>query len=84
MNESIAPNEYIVPTKSTSPGRRRQDRDEAGEDDERSHGVLKLRVEPAQRLGELPVAGHRVRDPGCADDPAFVAMKRIVAASTPT
>ena len=49
-----------------------------------SHGVLNLRVQPPEDLGNLPVARHRVVMRDAPITPAFVAMNRIVAASTPT
>ena len=67
MNESIAPNAYIRPRKSTWPGEQEERRPDPGEDDEREPRRLQLRVQPAERLRQLAVARHRVRDPRRAD-----------------
>ena len=67
MNESIAPNEYIVPRKSRLPGSSTSIGITPAKTSSESHGVLKLRVQPPEDLGQLPVARHRVRDARGAD-----------------
>ena len=50
-------------------GEEHEDRRDPGEQDEREPRRLEPRVQAAQRLGQLAVARHRVRDPRRADHP---------------
>ena len=61
VNESIAPNAYIRPRKSTWPESRKIVEPDPGEDDQREPRRLQLRVQPAEHLGQLPVASTSSR-----------------------
>ena len=49
------------------PRQHEHDRETAGEHEQRQPRRLEARVQPAEDLGQLPVARHRVGDPRCAD-----------------
>ena len=66
VNESIAPNEYIVARKSVWPGIRVIVAI-AGEDEDRDVGGAVAGMDLAQALGQLAVLAHRVGEPGDAD-----------------
>ena len=67
VNESIAPNAYIRPRKSTCPESRKIVGPTPREDDSESHGVFSFGCSRRNDLRQLPVARHRVGDPRRAD-----------------
>ena len=84
MNESIAPNEYIVPRKSTSPGRITRIGANPAKTTSESHGVLNRGCSRRKVSGSCRYVAIAYVIREAPMTPAFVAMKRIVAASTPT
>ena len=68
VNESIAPNEYIVASRSVSPGIRVIDGD-AEKTRIAIYGVRKRGWTGARRSGQLPVLAHRVGEPRDPDQP---------------
>ena len=67
VNESIAPNAYIVPRKLGLPGSRTTIGASPAKTSSDEPRRLELRVQPAEDLRQLPVGRHRVRDPRGAD-----------------
>ena len=60
--------ERVHPAEEVDLAREDEDRRADGaEHDQRQHRRLQLRMQPAEHLGELPVARHRVGDPRRAD-----------------
>ena len=85
MNESIAPNEYIVPRKSVWPGRIVRIGITPAKTTSASHGVLNRGMQAPEDRGAAagtPAIAYVIREAPIT--PAFVAMNRIVAARTPT
>ena len=68
MNDSIAPNAYMLPRNSAWPGISVRHAI-APNRMIPIHGVRKLRVQLAQPVGQLAVQAHRVDEPRDADDP---------------
>ena len=68
VNDSIAPNEYIVARKSVLPGQHREHGD-AGERDDRDVRRVEARVDLPEPLGQLAVLAHREGEPRDPDQP---------------
>ena len=84
VNESIAPNAYMRPRKSTCPESTKIDGPTAPNTIRASHGVFSFGCRRRKTSGScwwLDIA-YVMRDAPIT--PAFVAMKRIVAARIPT
>ena len=84
VKESIAPKEYIVPRKSTFPGSSTRIDTKPAKTTSASQGVLKRGWSFRKAPGSCwyDAIEYVIREAPMM--PAFVAMKRIVAASTPT
>ena len=84
VNESIAPNEYIVLRNVVLPGRRTRIDTNPAKTISDSHGVLNFGWSFRNAAGSwrYPAIAYVMRDAPIT--PAFVAMNRIVAASRPT
>jgi len=84
VNDSIAPNEYIVLRNVVLPGRRTAIETKPAKTTSDSHGVLNFGWRRRNAAGSCryPAIAYVMRDAPMT--PAFVAMKRIVAASIPT
>ncbi len=84
VNDSIAPNEYIVPRKSTLPGSMTRMETKPANTTSASQGVLNLGWSFRNAPGSCryDAIEYVIRDAPMI--PAFVAMKRIVAARMPT
>ena len=84
VNDNIAPNEYIVPRKSTWPGSNVAIETIPANTTSAIQGVLYRECTWRNTLGSClyDAIAYVIRDAPIT--PAFVAMKRIVAASTPT
>jgi hypothetical protein len=83
-NDSIAPNEYIVPKKSSCPGSRVAIETSPAKTISEIHGVLNRGWSRRKTFGSwrYPDIAYVMREAPIT--PAFVAMSRIVAARTPT
>ena len=68
MNDSIAPNAYMLPEEVGLARDQRQARDPPEHDDPDPRRA-EARVQLAQRVGHLAVQAHRVDQPRDADDP---------------
>ena len=84
MKDSVAPNEYSVPTNVVLPGRMTQIGATPGEEEQRDPRRLEPWVQPAERLRHLRYVAIEYVIREAPITPAFVAMKRIVEARIPT
>ena len=84
MNESIAPKAYIRPRKSTCPEMRKSVGAMPAKTRSESHGVFSFGWSRRKTCGSWRYVAIEYVMREAPMIPAFVAMKRIVAASTPT
>ena len=84
VNESIAPNAYIRPRKSTWPESRKSVGASPAKMTSESHGVLNFGCRRRKIDGSCRYAAIEYVMREAPITPAFVAMKRIVAARMPT
>ena len=84
VNDSIAPNAYMRPMKSTFPGSMNRIEKNPANTSSDSHGVLNFGCSRRKRSGSWRWVDIEYVIREAPITPAFVAMKRIVAARTPT
>ena len=84
VNESIAPNAYMRPMKSTLPGSMKRIEKKPAKTSSASHGVLNFGCSRRNSSGSCRWLDIEYVMREAPITPAFVAMKRIVAARTPT
>ena len=84
VNESIAPNAYMRPRKSTLPERMNSDGATPAKTTSAIHGVFSVGCSLRKRAGNCRYDAIEYVILDAPMIPAFVAMKRIVAARIPT
>ena len=84
VNESIAPKEYIVPRNAVRPGMSTRHDTRPANTSRLSHGVLKRGCRRRKTSGSCRCVAIEYVMRDAPITPAFVAMKRIVAARMPT